>query len=142
KTINELRARAGVPPMIKADVENWINDAQYVLDYPGITSSLINEIRRERRVELAIENFRYDDLMRWKAGKLLEQRVLGMKFVQEVYPEVVVGQDIHLDENGFIWPYATSLPNGRTFDEEKHYYFPLPTEELVLNPNLKQNQKW
>lgn len=142
KTINVLRDRAGMPAMVKADVENWINDANYVLDYPGITSALINEIRRERRVELAIENFRYDDMMRWKAGKLFEQRVLGMKFVQSVYPEVVVGKDIYLDENGFIWPYAKSLPNGRTFDEEKHYYFPLPTEELVLNSNLKQNPKW
>jgi hypothetical protein len=103
---------------------------------------LIDEIRRERRIELALENFRYDDLIRWKAGKLLEKTVLEMKFVQSQYTEVKVGKNIFLDENGFFKPYALSLPNGRTFDEAKHYYFPLPTEELVLNTNLTQNPGW
>ncbi|WP_427910507.1 RagB/SusD family nutrient uptake outer membrane protein [Parabacteroides chongii] len=26
--------------------------------------------------------------------------------------------------------------------EKTHYYFPLPTEELVINKNLKQNPGW
>ncbi|HYH56426.1 MAG TPA: RagB/SusD family nutrient uptake outer membrane protein, partial [Anseongella sp.] len=142
KTINILRDRAGMPHLLLPAAEAWENNPDYRLDYENISSALINEVRRERRVELAVENFRYDDLIRWKEGKLLEQRLLGMKFVQSVYPGVEVGQDIFLDENGFIWPYARSLPNGRTFDENKHYYFPLPTEELVLNPNLEQNEGW
>lgn len=142
KTINVLRARAGMPALILSQVENWGADPDYKLDYKNIASPLINEIRRERRVELAIENFRYDDLMRWKEGKLLEEKVRGMQFNQNTYPKVVVGKDIFLDEQGFIVPYAKSLPNGRTFNESKHYYFPLPTEELVLNPNLKQNSGW
>lgn len=142
KTINLLRARAGVPPFNKSQVESWSSDPKYKIDYKNITSPVINEIRRERRVELAIENFRYDDLIRCKEGKLLEQKVLGMKFDQSVYPKVVVGKHIFLDENGFIVPYAKSLPNGSIFNENKHYYFPLPTEELVLNPKLKQNSGW
>lgn len=99
-------------------------------------------IRRERRVELALENMRYDDLMRWKAGKLLEKTVRGMKFVQSQYPTVVIGKHIDVDSEGFILPYWNILPNGRKFDESKHYYFPLPTEELVINKNLKQNLGW
>jgi len=142
RTINLLRDRAGMPPMLLATVESWEGNANYQLDYQNISSALINEIRRERRVELAIEGFRYDDLMRWREGKLLENRLLGMKFVQSVYPEVVVGQDLFLTEEGYIWPYAKSLSSGRKFDENKHYYFPLPTEELVLNPNLEQNPNW
>jgi hypothetical protein len=43
-------------------------------------SGVILEIRRERRVELAMEGYRYDDLMRWHAGKLLEQIPEGMYF--------------------------------------------------------------
>ena len=109
--------------------------------FPSL-SALIDEIRRERRVELAVEDFRYDDLMRWKAGKLLEKPVLGMKFVQKQYPEVVVDKNIFLNEDGFILPYALSLPNGRSFDESKHYYFPVPKEQLVLNPNYTQNPGW
>jgi hypothetical protein len=38
------------------------------------------EIRRERRIELALEGFRFDDLMRWKAGKLLEAEPEGLYF--------------------------------------------------------------
>ncbi|RZM22515.1 MAG: RagB/SusD family nutrient uptake outer membrane protein, partial [Pedobacter sp.] len=39
------------------------------------------EIRRERSVELALENFRYDDLIRWKTAEIvLPQEILGSKF--------------------------------------------------------------
>ena len=136
KSINLLRKRAGMPDMIIADL---VKDP--MSDFPSFPV-LLDEIRRERRVELAIEGMRYDDLMRWKAGKLLEKTVRGMKFVQSQYPTVVVGKHIDVDKDGFILPYWNILPNGRTFDESKHYYFPLPTEELVINKNLKQNPGW
>jgi len=38
------------------------------------------EIRRERRVELALEGYRFDDLMRWHAGLLLAHIPEGMYF--------------------------------------------------------------
>ena len=142
KTINVLRERAGIPAMVIGEISIWLADPNYQMDYPHISDPLINEIRRERRIELAVEGFRYDDLMRWKAGRLLTDRLLGMKFDQSVYPGVEVGKDIFLNEEGFIWPYAKSLPNGRKFDENKHYYFPIPTEELTLNENLTQNPGW
>lgn len=136
KTVNLLRKRAGMPAM-RADA--LIKDPRS--DFPSLPV-LIDEIRRERRVELALEAMRYDDLMRWKAGKLLEKEVKGMKFVQAEYPTVVVGKHIDVDAGGYILPYKKILPQGRHFDESKHYYFPLPTEELVLNPQLKQNPNW
>ncbi len=37
---------------------------------------------------------------------------------------------------------SKSLPNGRVFNENKHYLFPIPTEELILNPNLEQDPGW
>lgn len=142
KTINLLRSRVGMPSLIVGEVETWPGRSGYKLDYRNIASPLLNEIRRERRVELAVENFRYDDLIRWKEGKLLEETVRGMKFVQSVYPGVVVGKDIFLDANGYILPYLKPLPNGRVFNESRHYFFPIPTEELILNPQLKQNPGW
>ena len=42
--------------------------------------STLLEIRRERRVELVFEGFRFDDLMRWHAGKLLEKEPEGLYF--------------------------------------------------------------
>lgn len=136
KSINLLRRRAGMPNLIITDL---VKDP--MSDFPELPV-LIDEIRRERRVELALEALRYDDLMRWKAGKLLEKTVRGMKYVPSQYPTVVVGKHIDIDKEGFILPYWNILPNGRKFDETKHYYFPLPTEELVINPNLKQNSNW
>lgn len=135
-SVNLLRKRAGMPDM---KIDQLVKDP--MSDFPSLPV-LIDEIRRERRVEFALENMRYDDLMRWKAGKLLEKTVRGMKFVQSQYPSVVIGKHIDVDSEGFILPYWNILPNGRKFDESKHYYFPLPTEELVINKNLNQNPNW
>lgn len=136
QTVNLLRKRVDMPDM---QITSLVKDP--LSDFPGLPV-LIDEIRRERRVEFAVENMRYDDLIRWKAGKLLEKEVRGMKFVQSQYPTAVVGNNLYVDEENFILPYKDVLPNGRTFEENKHYYFPLPTEELILNPNLEQNPNW
>lgn len=79
-TINLIRRRAGVP---NATLSSWLSkiDPVYANRYPNVTSSqkgAILEIRRERRIELACEGFRYKDLMRWKCGKLLEKAPEGM----------------------------------------------------------------
>lgn len=75
KSINILRDRAGMPHLnINPDTDPVMAEA-----FPGINSITL-EIRRERRVELAFEGFRFDDLMRWKAGKLLEKEPEGLYF--------------------------------------------------------------
>lgn len=67
-TINLIRDRAGMPHMLLSpQADPALQEA-----FPGV-SPLLLEIRRERRVELVFEGFRFDDLMRWKAGKLLEK---------------------------------------------------------------------
>ena len=62
-----------MPPMTMNPVE----DPRYA-DL-GI-SPLLAEIRRERRIELFMEGFRYDDIRRWKMGKLLQDKDLGMRW--------------------------------------------------------------
>lgn len=74
-SVNLLRDRAGMPSMTMDVLEDPFQQAKY----PGV-SALLLEIRRERRVELALEGYRYDDLMRWKAGKLLEEEPKGIYF--------------------------------------------------------------
>lgn len=79
-TINPIRERAGVPG---ATLSGWLGkiDPVQANRYPNVTSSqkgAILEIRRERRIELACEGFRYKDLMRWGCGKLLERTPEGM----------------------------------------------------------------
>src|SRR6185312_15473485 len=143
KTINVIRDRVGMPHL---DVTNIpadpVLDANYSKYCGYVPAPLLREIRRERRIEMAFENTRWDDLMRWKAGKFLEIPVEGMKFVQSQFPSVKVGKDVYLSSGGFIMPYAKTLPDGRQFDESKEYLFPIPVEDLVLNKNLVQNPGW
>jgi starch-binding outer membrane protein, SusD/RagB family len=80
-SVNLLRSRAGMPPMTLNPVVDPVEEARY----PNVKAATAQwrellEIRRERRVELALEGFRYDDLMRWYAGKLLEKEVEGLYF--------------------------------------------------------------
>ena len=80
QSINLIRERAGVP---RATLTDWMANVDPVQAnrYPNVTSTqkgAILEVRRERRIELACEGFRYDDLMRWGAGKLMERAPEGM----------------------------------------------------------------
>ncbi len=78
-TINKLRSRVGMIPLSMNPVADPVLKSQYP-SVSGVNASVLLEIRRERRVELAMEGFRYDDLMRWNAGKLLEKEPEGLYF--------------------------------------------------------------
>ncbi len=166
-TINALRERAGFDfskyPKAKLTVGKGPADPRLdkiyaeKLDYT--VSPLLREIRRERRIELAIENHRYEDLMRWKAGKLLTVPLRGMNFnaVKDLYdgshtdkPEIAVkvelGKTVFADKDGFIIcypksPYKNTI-NGTLPWDDYRYYWPIPKEELIMNPNLVQNKGW
>ena len=75
QSVNLIRSRAGMPQLVLNPVADPVMQASF----PDISPVLL-EIRRERRVELAFEGFRFDDLMRWKAGKLLEKEPEGLYF--------------------------------------------------------------
>lgn len=143
QTINKLRDRVGMPRLtVGSEPSDPRLDAIY-LTYSGKTiAPLLREIRRERRVEMAFENTRWDDLIRWKTGRFIDVPVEGIKFVQSQFPTVVVNRDIYLSSEGYILPYIKTIPAGRKFDESKAYLFPIPSEDLLLNKNLVQNPNW
>lgn len=121
KSINKLRDRVNMPHLtvnVGFIDPNWPN-------WEVMVTPLINEIRRERRIELAGEGDRWDDLVRWKAGKLLEnaKTYLGARDPQT--------GDYHI-----LYPGYT-----RKWDD-KLYLHPIPTQELLLNKNLGQNSGW
>ena len=136
KTVNELRDRVGMPHLslsvgfVDSKWPNWGYDL----------SPLLQEIRRERRVELAGEGFRFGDLKRWAAGKLLNnvQTYVG-KFTENADGEwkqaIIYGnytnEDLSYQEG-----------KSRTWND-KMYLYPIPTGELQRNPNLlPQNPGW
>lgn len=131
RTINVLRARVNMPPLTNEFVDqNGLN--------------MLTEIRRERTVELAFEGFRRDDLRRWKtAESVLPQAIKGVKFVgteyQQKYPNLKIGTDIQVDNNGFI---IAEPATGRQF-LPKHYLNPIPLQQIQLSQGkLVQNPGW
>lgn len=80
KTINLIRDRVQMPHAV---LDEWLSNIDPVQanHYQNVVSSqkgAVLEIRRERRIELACEGFRYADLMRWSCGKLFEKAPEGM----------------------------------------------------------------
>lgn len=81
-SVNVIRSRVGMPALQLAQA-NSNPDPFMTEKYPAVTgpnTGVLLEIRRERRVEFALEGYRFDDLMRWGAGKLLERIPEGMYF--------------------------------------------------------------
>lgn len=76
-TINKLRARAGMPNLNMAPPVDPVLAALYSNVITSQKAEIL-EIRRERNVELFAEGFRYDDLMRWKLGKIFELQQQGV----------------------------------------------------------------
>jgi len=165
-SVNLIRQRVGMPTMDLASITIDPVLAQRYDNVSGAQQAAILEIRRERRVELALEGFRYDDLMRWRAGKLLAETFYGMYFPntgeidldKNGTIDVVLAEEIPEDQlpnvqywrlgevfvlsegnKGFINVHPTIT---KTFDPGKHYLFPLPRTEILLNPNLTQNPGW
>ncbi|HRQ50857.1 MAG TPA: RagB/SusD family nutrient uptake outer membrane protein, partial [Agriterribacter sp.] len=142
KSINLLRERVGMPPMVIAAITSDPDWAFTDL------SPVINEVRRERRVELSCEGFRFDDIMRWAAADELIKgyKYKGAKWAQwdGEFPTLVPGVNIFLDAEGYIEPFQQDqlLANGFQFDVNRDYLLPLPVDQLTLNPALGQNPGW
>ena len=115
KTIKPLRVRAGFTK----------NTA---LNYPGNTTmKMIDQVRNERRCELAFESLRYDDIKRWKIAETVLNHQPGNE---------VRGAKFAAGNTAFIKLVV------RTFNPAKHYLWPIPTESLQTDPNLTQNPGW
>jgi hypothetical protein len=111
------------------------------INYGYAVSDALYEIRRERRVELALEGLRQMDLKRWRAHKLFKgDRPKGYPFVATEYPNVSF--KVYYDSHGLIDLYAKDLPNGYGFRENQDYLTSIPQDELTLNPGLTQNPGW
>lgn len=137
KSINLLRKRAGMPNF---KVQSDPNRKRYA-DYGYEISDELYEIRRERTVELACEGFRYDDIRRWAAHHLiLSKRPKGYPLDLSEWDGAKI--NYATDDNGFVDPYSSQLPNGYAFKPGRDYLDCIPLNEITLNPNLIQNPGW
>ncbi len=119
-------------------------------------SPLLYEIRRERRIELAFEGFRWDDIVRWNAGKLIEnpKTIYGMvasDAVQSQYNNYFgynmfqgIGLVTITDWDGKTKQLVNPYPGTplRKWND-KLYHSPIPLDQLSLSKgNIKQNTGW
>ena len=147
KTINVIRDRVGMPHLTMSvgfTDPNWPN-------YGYEVAPLLQEIRRERRIELVAEGFRYDDIIRWKAVKLFEnpKTVLGMRVTDKVislYQEGTFGGDkgralVEYEGKTYIRPYSKDLNDaGRKWSaDDKRFLNPISKNVMLINPNITQN---
>ena len=172
KSVNVIRDRVGMPHLNLAEA-NANPDPYLASDdygYSNVTGSnegVILEIRRERAIELTQEGFRYDDLVRWKAGACIDQSIQGMYFpgageydlsgdgaidvilyegddkpVLDGAQIYKIGSDITLSEGGHGYVNYHHNIVRTAFNEERDYLYPIPINERSLNHNLTQNPGW
>jgi len=149
-TINKLRDRVEMPHL---KMEVGFTDPNWP-DYGYTVEPLLQEIRRERRIELVAEGFRYDDIIRWKGVKLYEnpKTVLGMRVTDKVislYDEGTFGGEtgralVEYQGKTYIRPYAKELDDaGRKWAaDDKRFLNPISKNVMLINPAIKQNPNW
>ncbi len=174
KSINLLRKRVGMPNLdmnaANSAPDRYLSAVE--TGYPNVSGSnkgVILEIRRERTIELMQEGFRFDDLIRWKAGSCIDQSIVGMYFPGAggydlsgdgkadviLYAEgeakptadagvlvYKIGKDVILSDGNKGYLYYHKNINRTPFSEERDYLYPIPTDERSLNHNLTQNPGW
>ena len=109
QTIGALRTRAGFTD-------------PGAITYPA-GGDMTAIIRRERRVELALEGIRVDDIRRWKiAETTMNGYAHGAKFSGDL-----------TTDNGYI------RAQKRQFNPSRDYLWAIPANDLSLDKNLTQN---
>ena len=172
-TIRPLRARAGLPDLdmeeANAHPDPYLSSPETgYANVTGDNKGVILEIRRERTLETPMEGLRYWDIMRWKEGKRFEKPIEGLYFPgtgeydldgngsvdvciydTEKAPGnsadvlyLKLGSDIVLSEgtSGNVLAHSTQQ---RTWNEERDYLYPIPTDDRVLTQGaISQNPGW
>lgn len=109
--INLLRSRAGIPN---------VN-----VNIVGDNNKFMDELRRERAVELSYEAHRWVDIRRWGLAHLDKyRRKLALDFPQ--------------DRSSF----TETLLVDRICEFPKHYWLPFPAEQTQIYEGFPQNPGW
>ncbi len=112
KYMNAIRKRAGIP---------MYGEGTNALSRPTDANSVMELIRKEKRVELGFENTRYFDVRRWGLAT-------------DYFNKPIHGMNVNGDGNDF---YTRSQVIERNFNRQ--YFFPIPQGEIDIDKNLVQN---
>ena len=116
-TLKPLRERAGI---------NAGADGLFGLPATATQVEMRKIIQNERAIELAFENHRFWDVRRWKIGSLIDGKFMhGMEIIR-------------VGTTGKVYTYKRVDVTKRYF-KDIYYYFPIPKNDVIINPNLLQN---
>jgi len=165
-SINKVRARGGVAPLNTA----LIISANQIADQKGYGHlDLLGEIRRERATELYGEGQRLSDLCRWgiaevelagqdRCGGYISYK--GVPSYVQTLISPVTNKSVYvassfagkINSREYTFSYAGIAPTepGAAIIELavnrkfalKNYLQPIPSDQIKLNSNLKQNPSW
>jgi hypothetical protein len=107
--LNQVRNRAGLSSLTPSELPNQ--------------GAFRDAIARERRVELAFENHRWFDLVR--TGKAVDV-MTAFGIIEKTNPTLTPPDFLPYDAEAFKL-------------DERELLYPLPSNELVINPNMTQN---
>lgn len=143
--INDVRARA------------YRTTRENTADYPAVTTAdrdeLRFQLRMERRMELAWENRRWFDLVRWRlCDTAINRPVIDLPAKSGLQRNIRSGDYYYpkgvlpvIESSGLV-DLSPLLESGkfrktmeRTFDPAKGYLLPLPLEDVSLIPGMTQN---
>ena len=146
KALQPLRDRVGMPGV---DFDREYNTDP---DYPfNNLDKYIQAVRRERRVEKALENCRLTDILRWAAADVL---IVGKTPTGALYTGSTLGE--HFDgtmtvgsnlwlKDGYIVPFNNvNYPNGWQFNLNRDYLLPIRQEMVggLTDGMWEQNPGW
>ncbi|MBO6018126.1 MAG: RagB/SusD family nutrient uptake outer membrane protein [Prevotella sp.] len=143
------------------DAMNMVRARAYGVDksetdkYPAFTSTnqntLRHQLRIERRMEFPMERLRYADIIRWRlAEKVMSNKIYGLNFQKGVQPteqqlaDWFWAETPKLDEDG-VADFTKMEAEGKIVSlaqrrwDNRQYLWPIPTAEVVINTNMKQN---
>lgn len=121
--INVIRARAGVGPVAET--------------YTANLDKFMDEVRRERAVELAFEGHRFNDLRRWL---LLTDSRFNKKTAHNFDRASALDTEADPKLNKVVnWEEVTIVQ--RKLDA-KHYWIPFKTDDVTMYPEFYQNPGW
>lgn len=144
------------------DAMNTVRARAYGVDkgetskYPSFSiksqSEMRYDLRVERRMELAGENLRYPDLIRWKLAQVVFKRKSYMMVAPDQFKAEVY------DKGNWFWGLTPQIDEYGTPDfskleaagmcavaqeynwDDRQYLWPIPEEEIEINSNMKQNE--